>query len=100
MKERLDLIKKVDSEVETSEYLNGGLELLKADVMVENCIGKISIPMGLGLNFNINGKIMQIPMAIEEPSVVAAASSAGKFISEFGSGFKTHSSESIMIGQI
>lgn len=43
---------------------------------------------------------MQIPMAIEEPSVVAAASSAGKFVSEFGSGFKTFSTDPIMIGQI
>lgn len=56
MKERLDLISKVDSDIEVNEYLNGGLELMKADVMVENCVGKISIPMGLGLNFNINGK--------------------------------------------
>ena len=52
--------------------------------MVENCIGKISIPLGLGLNFKINGKFYQIPMAIEEPSVIAAASSAAKFIADLG----------------
>lgn len=41
---------------------------------------------------------MQVPMAVEEPSVVAAASSAGKFISDIGSGFNTYSTEPIMIG--
>jgi hydroxymethylglutaryl-CoA synthase len=55
--------------------------------MVENCIGMISIPLGLGLNFLINGKEYTIPMATEEPSVIAAASSGAKFISEKGSGF-------------
>ncbi len=68
--------------------------------MVENCIGKLSLPMGLGLNFKINDKFLQIPMCIEEPSVLAAASSGGKFISEKGSGFNTLSTENIMIGQI
>ena len=55
--------------------------------MVENCVGKLSLPIGLALNFKINEKFMQIPMCIEEPSVIAAASSGGKFISENGSGF-------------
>ncbi len=52
--------------------------------MIENCIGKISLPLGLGLNFLINGKYHNVPMCIEEPSVIAAASSAAKFISERG----------------
>ena len=55
--------------------------------MIENCIGKVSIPLGLGLNFNINGEHLSVPMAIEEPSVIAAASSAAKFIDENGGGF-------------
>jgi degradative hydroxymethylglutaryl-CoA reductase len=59
--------------------------------MIENCIGKIAIPIGLGLNFLINGKYYSVPMSIEEPSVVAAASSAAKFISEKGGGFLTYS---------
>jgi len=65
--------------------------------MIENCIGKVSLPLGLGyqninysLNFLINGKKYSIPMAIEEPSVVAAASSAAKFIAENG-GFTCYS---------
>jgi hydroxymethylglutaryl-CoA reductase len=50
--------------------------------MVENCIGKISLPVGLALNFNINGDYYTIPMAVEEPSIIAASSSAAKFIDE------------------
>ncbi len=57
----------------------------KAELMVENCIGKISIPLGLGLNFLINDETYTIPMSIEEPSVIAAASSAAKFIADNGS---------------
>jgi len=66
--------------------------------MVENCIGKISIPLGLGLNFVINGKFFTIPMAIEEPSIIAASSSAAKFIADNGGGFFTHSTDPVMIG--
>ena len=48
--------------------------------MIENCIGKISLPLGVAMNFKINGKEYIIPMAIEEPSVIAAASNAAKII--------------------
>lgn len=68
--------------------------------MVENCIGKISLPLGLGLNFLINKKHFTVPMVIEEPSVIAAASGGAKMIREKGGGFETWSSEPIMIGQI
>ena len=68
--------------------------------MVENCIGKLSLPLGLGLNFLINGKEKMIPMAIEEPSVIAAASSAAKLVKEKANGFKAWSTDPIMIGQI
>ena len=68
--------------------------------MIENCVGKLSLPLGLGLNFVINGKELVIPMCTEEPSVIAAASSAAKFIKECGhyKGFKTSASEQIMTG--
>lgn len=66
--------------------------------MVENCIGKIGIPLGLGLNFLINGQYYIIPMAIEEPSVIAAASAAAKTIAECGNGFETYSTRPIMMG--
>lgn len=77
----------------------GALTLDQADKMIENVVGIYSLPLGLGLNFLINGKDYIIPMAVEEPSVVAAASSAAKIIRDAG-GFTTSSDESIMIGQI
>lgn len=82
------------------DYIEGGLSLNYADKMVENCIGKLSLPLGLGLNFTINSKDYKVPMVIEEPSVIAAASGAAKFIRERGTGFSTFSTEPIMIGQI
>jgi hydroxymethylglutaryl-CoA reductase len=48
--------------------------------MVENCIGTIELPLGIALNFVINHKKYVIPMAIEEPSVIAACSNAAKII--------------------
>jgi degradative hydroxymethylglutaryl-CoA reductase len=60
----------------------------------------IQLPLGLGLNFLINGIEYVIPMAIEEPSVIAAASSAAKFIGERGAGFKVHTTEPVMCAQI
>lgn len=66
--------------------------------MVENCIGRIALPIGLGLNFLINGKYYNVPMAIEEPSVIAAASSAAKLIAEAGDGFHAFATRPIMLG--
>lgn len=76
-----------------------GIKLEQAGKMIENVIGVIKIPLGIALNFTINGKDYLIPMATEEPSVVAAASNAAKIAGESG-GFKTSSTEPIMIGQI
>ena len=67
-------------DINISHFETGGIKVNVADLMVENCIGKIALPIGLGLNFKINGKPYSIPMAVEEPSVIAAASSAAKFI--------------------
>lgn len=66
--------------------------------MIENVIGKLSIPMGVVPMILINNKKYSVPMSIEEPSVVAATSSIGKFISPYS--FATSSSPSIMIGQV
>ena len=83
------------------KHLNdGGLTLTVADKMIENCIGKLSLPLGLGLNFRINGVDLKVPMVVEEPSVIAAASSAAKFIRNNGGGFVSSSTENLMIGQI
>ncbi|HEY4600571.1 MAG TPA: hydroxymethylglutaryl-CoA reductase, degradative [Cerasibacillus sp.] len=70
-----------------------------ADKMIENVIGTYSLPLGLGLNFLINGKDYVIPMAIEEASVVASASYMAKIIRDAG-GFRTESTGRVMIGQI
>jgi len=77
----------------------GSLPLDLADRMIENVIGAIPIPLGIAVNFLINKRDYLIPMAIEEPSVVAAASYAAKMVRE-GGGFYTSSTLPIMIGQI
>jgi hydroxymethylglutaryl-CoA reductase len=75
------------------------LDMDKADHMVENVIGRFSLPMGVALNFLINGKDYVIPMVTEEPSVIAAASNAAKMARPSG-GFTTSYTGSIMIAQI
>jgi hydroxymethylglutaryl-CoA reductase len=77
----------------------GSLPLDVADHMIENAIGVFPEPMGIGVNFQINGKDYLIPMATEEPSVIAAASYAAKMVRD-GGGFHTSSTAPVMIGQI
>lgn len=67
--------------------------------MIENVVGVLPIPLGIAVNFRVNGKDYLIPMAIEEPSVVAAASHAAKLARETG-GFQSSSTEPWMIGQV
>lgn len=67
--------------------------------MIENVVGTFPLPLGIGVNFLINNRDYLIPMAIEEPSVVAAASYAAKMVRE-GGGFQTSSTPPVMIGQI
>ena len=75
------------------------LDLNSADKMIENVIGVMGLPIGLGLNFLINEKEYVIPLAVEEPSIVAALSSAAKIARKHG-GFKAESTDPILIGQI
>ena len=56
--------------------------------MIENCIGIMPIPLGLGIGFKVNDKNYVVPMAVEEPSVIAACSAIAKIVGEHGSGFK------------
>lgn len=72
-----------------------GLDPEIADNMIENCIGCLGIPLGLAVNFTINGRSLAIPMVTEEPSVIAAVSGAAKTMSTFGSprGFVTDGPE-------
>jgi hydroxymethylglutaryl-CoA reductase len=87
-----------DAESETIGSLSG-LKIDVADRMIENVIGAISVPLGVSTNFLINGKDYLVPMAIEEPSVVAAASNAAKMARKLG-GFRTSNTGPLMIGQI
>ena len=75
------------------------LDADKADHMIENVIGKFALPMGVAINFTINGRDVIIPMVCEEPSVVAACSNAAKMARPSG-GFKASSSGNVMIAQI
>ncbi len=70
-----------------------------ADKMVENVVGCFELPIGLGLNFMINGKDYVVPMVVEEPSVVAAVSHAAKIVRDAG-GFTAEADRSVMTGQI
>jgi hydroxymethylglutaryl-CoA reductase len=100
--ERLRLVQEFaglgDGEVELLRK-TGALELEQADRMIENVIGTTELPLGVATNFRINGEDCLIPMAIEEPSVVAAASNAAKMARPRG-GFHTESTPPVMIGQI
>uniref|UniRef100_A0A7C3MAR1 Hydroxymethylglutaryl-CoA reductase, degradative n=1 Tax=Archaeoglobus fulgidus TaxID=2234 RepID=A0A7C3MAR1_ARCFL len=84
---------------EDVKVLSQGLPVDVADRMIENVIGTFELPLGIATNFLIDGKDYLIPMAIEEPSVVAAASNAARMARESG-GFLTDYTGSIMIGQI
>ncbi|MDO8647396.1 MAG: hydroxymethylglutaryl-CoA reductase, degradative [Candidatus Diapherotrites archaeon] len=75
------------------------LDFETANRMIENVIGTFALPFGIATNFIINGRELLIPMAIEEPSVIAAASNAAKLSRSTG-GFKAKASDPIMIGQI
>jgi len=102
MAERLKLVKEFgqltdDEALALSGF--GAIDPAIPDKMIENAIGSFPLPLGIAVNFVVNGKDYLIPMAIEEPSVIAAASNAAKMARERG-GFWTSSTSPIMIGQI
>ncbi|MFQ5811743.1 MAG: hydroxymethylglutaryl-CoA reductase, degradative [Anaerolineae bacterium] len=84
---------------EKAILMGKGLGPAQADQMIENVVGIHALPLGIAVNFLINGQDYLIPMAIEEPSVVAGASFAARLVRE-GGGFTTSSDEPVMIGQI
>ncbi len=101
-KERLKVVSEFSGLTEEEDSCisaTGALSLDAADKMVENVIGVMEVPLGVAVNFLINGRDYIIPMAIEEPSVIAAASNAAKMARE-GGGFTTSSTGPLMIGQI
>ena len=82
-----------DAEVEAIGSL--GLSLDQADKMVENVVGLFQIPLGIATNFLIDGREVLVPMATEEPSVIAAASNGAR-MALAGGGFVTSSTEPVM----
>lgn len=77
----------------------GGLEVGVADRMSENVIAVHGLPLGVALNFTVNGKDLVVPMAVEEPSVVAAASNAARMVRESG-GFVGDADRPVMTAQV
>jgi len=100
-KERLEFVKNfVELTDEEIRVLNEApVDFGIVDRMIENAVSVMSVPLGVAVNFLINGKDYLIPMAVEETSVIAAASNAAKIARAKG-GFKTSSTEPVMIGQI
>jgi len=76
-----------------------GLELEQANRMIENVVGVYGLPLGIATNLRVNHRDVLVPLAIEEPSVVAGLSYAARLVRE-GGGFYAHAQEPIMIGQI
>ena len=101
--ERIRIIKDFanlsDDEAKILEKANGGISFENADKMVENAIGTFSLPLGVATNFKINGRDFLVPMVIEEPSVIAAASKGAK-VARIHGGFTVEAKESYSIGQI
>ncbi len=87
------------SDDEAAVLAGGGLTPGQADHMIENALGTYALPLGVAVNFLINGRDYLIPMTVEEPSVLAAVSHAAKLI-RAGGGFMAEASEPVMIGQI
>lgn len=97
--ERRDVVSEHSNLIDTSLLEAQALTLDKAEIMIENVIGTFALPIGVAVNFCINGIDRLIPMVVEEPSIVAAVSNMARILRPFG-GFSAHSDDSIMIGQI
>jgi len=87
------------SEAELAALSSGGLDAATANPLIENVVGTYNLPLGLALNFVVNGREVLVPMAIEEPSVVAGASFMAK-LARAGGGFRASAQAPEMIGQM
>jgi hydroxymethylglutaryl-CoA reductase len=87
------------SEVDLTTLELGGLDTSAANDVVENAVGVYSLPLGIGLNFRVNGRDYFVPMAVEEPSVIAAASNAARMVRE-GGGFTAEADPPVMTAQV
>jgi hydroxymethylglutaryl-CoA reductase len=89
----------VELEELTHALEQGGLDTATADKVVENVLGIYGLPFGVALNVRVNGVDRLVPMVVEEPSVIAAASNAARMVRHSG-GFRAEVVESLMIGQV
>ena len=100
VEKRVEFVKNFsDLNEEETKIFSSSLDIETADRMIENVLGTFELPLGVAVNFLVNGKDYLIPMVIEESSVVAAASNAAK-IARIKGGFTTESTNPLMIGQI
>lgn len=100
IEERIEFVKNFSNLTdEETKIFSSVLDLETADRMIENVLGTFELPLGIAVNFYINGKDYLIPMTTEESSVVAAASNAAK-IARMHGGFTTECSQPLMIGQM
>lgn len=95
----LATVLKISPETLHTTLDTGGLDMETAELLTENVVGLYSLPFSVATNFLINGKNVLVPMVIEEPSVVAAASNGARMIRK-GGGFSTFSTDPNMICQI
>jgi hydroxymethylglutaryl-CoA synthase len=98
--ERMLFIKQETGIDLASDYTDESLDFKTANLMVENCIGTIKLPVGVALNFVINGKKYIVPMVTEEPSVIAGSCNSAKLISSTSEGFSASATKNIVRGQI
>jgi len=102
IEDRLKLVREfgglTDADVEAVSQ-GGALPLDLANRMIENVVGTMALPLGVAVNFQVNGRDRLVPMAIEEPSVVAAASNAARMARTRG-GFHASTTPPVMIGQV
>jgi hydroxymethylglutaryl-CoA reductase len=87
------------SEEDLATWEAGGIDTSTADEVVENVVGVYALPLGVALNFRVNGQDVLVPMAVEEPSVIAAASNAAKMV-RAGGGFEADADPPVMTAQI
>lgn len=101
--QRLDILRENEfiNQQDIKDLIDGKYDLTpeQANKMIENVISTFSLPMGVALNMQVNGKDYVVPMVVEEPSIVAALSSASKIVREAG-GFQAESTRAVLIGQI
>ncbi len=102
VRDRIDALSRhaaLDPEARRWFERGGGLDLRVADAMSENVIAVHGLPLAVALNFRVNGRDLVVPMSVEEPSVVAAASNAARMVRDSG-GFFGDADASVMTAQV